>query len=218
MARELTARTPLSVLVLERGSSAAARRVRVRDGRDRLVGALADDAEPRRRNDHAPPFVARRRAPVRQYGSFLPGSGVGGAGEHWAGLAWRFSPDEFTLRTTSSSAWAERTDARSGGAGLGRHVRRPRAALLARRADDGRRGQGRKSARQIVPGGNPFERPSAARVSIAATQEVALRHARARRRGANRTTPASVTVGAAERSVSQSRRRVAARLHVLRVL
>ena len=31
-------------------------------------------------------------APVRQYGSFLPGSGVGGAGEHWNGAAWRFLP------------------------------------------------------------------------------------------------------------------------------
>jgi gluconate 2-dehydrogenase alpha chain len=36
---------------------------------------------------------------VRQYGSFLPGTGIGGAGEHWGGASFRFLPDEFTLRT-----------------------------------------------------------------------------------------------------------------------
>src|SRR5262249_5714540 len=37
--------------------------------------------------------------PVRQYGSFHPGTGVGGAGEHWGGASFRFLPDVFTLRS-----------------------------------------------------------------------------------------------------------------------
>src|SRR5208283_2606451 len=37
--------------------------------------------------------------PVRQYGSFNPGTGVGGAGEHWSGLAYRYHPNQFMLAT-----------------------------------------------------------------------------------------------------------------------
>jgi gluconate 2-dehydrogenase alpha chain len=37
--------------------------------------------------------------PVRQYGSFLPGSGVGGAGEHWNGHSFRFLETQFVLAT-----------------------------------------------------------------------------------------------------------------------
>src|SRR5271170_6677843 len=33
--------------------------------------------------------------PIRQFGSFLPGNGVGGAGVHWNGLTWRFLPTDF---------------------------------------------------------------------------------------------------------------------------
>jgi gluconate 2-dehydrogenase alpha chain len=36
-----------------------------------------------------------RAVPVRQYGSFHPGSGVGGAGEHWGGVSNRFLPQQF---------------------------------------------------------------------------------------------------------------------------
>lgn len=37
--------------------------------------------------------------PMRQFGSFHPGNGVGGAGVHWAGITWRFSPYDFRLRS-----------------------------------------------------------------------------------------------------------------------
>ncbi len=33
--------------------------------------------------------------PIRQLGSFLPGTGVGGAGVHWNGQTWRFHPHDF---------------------------------------------------------------------------------------------------------------------------
>jgi gluconate 2-dehydrogenase alpha chain len=37
--------------------------------------------------------------PMRHLGSFLPASGVGGAGIHWNGQNWRFLPTDFTVRT-----------------------------------------------------------------------------------------------------------------------
>jgi gluconate 2-dehydrogenase alpha chain len=39
--------------------------------------------------------------PIRQLGSFLPGTGIGGAGVHWNGQTWRFHPRDFTMRTST---------------------------------------------------------------------------------------------------------------------
>jgi gluconate 2-dehydrogenase alpha chain len=99
MAKELTTRTAQSVLVLERGIPRKTFDYALdMDELDyavrlRMMQNIADETITHR---HAPAGTA---APVRQYGSFLPGSGVGGAGEHWNGAAWRFLPDVFTLRS-----------------------------------------------------------------------------------------------------------------------
>ncbi len=45
--------------------------------------------------------VRETALPVRQFGSFLPGDGLGGAGAHWNGLTWRFLENEFKLRSNS---------------------------------------------------------------------------------------------------------------------
>lgn len=37
--------------------------------------------------------------PMRQYGSFHPGAGIGGSGAHWSGMHWRFLPSDFRYRT-----------------------------------------------------------------------------------------------------------------------
>jgi gluconate 2-dehydrogenase alpha chain len=37
--------------------------------------------------------------PMRQLGSFLPGTGLGGAGVHWNGQTWRFLPADFRQRS-----------------------------------------------------------------------------------------------------------------------
>ena len=37
--------------------------------------------------------------PMRHLGSFLPGTGVGGAGVHWNGQTWRFLPSDFKARS-----------------------------------------------------------------------------------------------------------------------
>jgi gluconate 2-dehydrogenase alpha chain len=43
--------------------------------------------------------VSQTALPVRQFGSFLPGNGVGGAGVHWNGMTYRFLESDFNLRT-----------------------------------------------------------------------------------------------------------------------
>jgi gluconate 2-dehydrogenase alpha chain len=40
--------------------------------------------------------------PIREYGSFLLGTGVGGSGAHWSGLTWRYN---LSRTTTSSKKW-----------------------------------------------------------------------------------------------------------------
>ena len=37
--------------------------------------------------------------PIRQWGSFQPGNGVGGAGVHWGGQTWRHMPTDFLMRS-----------------------------------------------------------------------------------------------------------------------
>lgn len=37
--------------------------------------------------------------PIRRLGSFLPGEGVGGAGVHWNGQCWRWTPVDHAIRT-----------------------------------------------------------------------------------------------------------------------
>jgi gluconate 2-dehydrogenase alpha chain len=37
--------------------------------------------------------------PIRRFGAFLPGEGVGGTGIHWSALLWRFLPTDFRIRS-----------------------------------------------------------------------------------------------------------------------
>ncbi|MCK1272145.1 MULTISPECIES: GMC family oxidoreductase [unclassified Bradyrhizobium] len=43
--------------------------------------------------------VDQTALPIRRWGSFLPGTGVGGAGVHWNGQHYRFAPSEFRIRS-----------------------------------------------------------------------------------------------------------------------
>ena len=99
MAKEITGRTSHSVLVLERG--APRKTSDYADGMDeldyairhKLMQNIADETITHRHS------VRDASVPVRQYGSFLPGSGVGGAGEHWNGHSFRFLESQFVLAT-----------------------------------------------------------------------------------------------------------------------
>ncbi|MEO8128850.1 MAG: FAD-dependent oxidoreductase, partial [Bryobacteraceae bacterium] len=105
MARELTARTALSVLVLERGpdrkfADYAANMDEVDYGiRKRMMQNIAEETITHRHT------LRDTAAPVRQYGGILPGTGVGGSGEHWTGYAERHTPDDFHLATALREKW-----------------------------------------------------------------------------------------------------------------
>ncbi|HKW56838.1 MAG TPA: GMC family oxidoreductase [Candidatus Acidoferrum sp.] len=97
MAKELGSRTSLSIVVLERGAAHSS--AEYANGMDELEHSirlrLMQDASLEtvtlRHNS------TQRAVPLRQLGSFLPGTGVGGAGEHWSAVFPRFLPDVFEL-------------------------------------------------------------------------------------------------------------------------
>ncbi len=51
--------------------------------------------------------------PIRRWGAFLPGEGVGGTTNHWGGLHWRFLPTDFRIRSEITRAL--RRESNSGG-------------------------------------------------------------------------------------------------------
>jgi len=95
MAKELATRTPLKILVLERGGPRRTRNYF--DNMDELDYAVRlRMMQPIRDETVTLRHTTRGRAlPIRQYGSFLPGTGVGGSGEHWSGISYRYYPHDF---------------------------------------------------------------------------------------------------------------------------
>ena len=105
MAKELGARTPLSILVLERGAP--------RHKEDYVAGMDELDYNVRFRmmQDYSLETatlrhtVRDRSIPIRQLGSFMPGQGTGGAGEHWGAVFPRFLPDVFELLKSTTERY-----------------------------------------------------------------------------------------------------------------
>jgi gluconate 2-dehydrogenase alpha chain len=101
MAKELGSRTALSVVVLERGGP------RKTDDYGEDMDELDYAIRLRMMQDASRETVTlrhnpgQRALPLRQFGSFLPGSGIGGAGEHWTGVFPRMLPDCFTLLSST---------------------------------------------------------------------------------------------------------------------
>ena len=95
MAKELAARTGLKILVLERGGPH--KTTDYFDNMDELDYAIRlRTMQPIRDETVTLRHSPRDRAlPIRQYGSFLPGTGVGGSGEHWSGISYRYYPHDF---------------------------------------------------------------------------------------------------------------------------
>ncbi len=46
--------------------------------------------------------------PYRQFGAFLPGNNVGGAGSHWNGMHWRALPTDLKMRSTVIERYGEK--------------------------------------------------------------------------------------------------------------
>jgi len=99
LAKELGARTPLSIAVLERGGPR--KTADYLEGMDELDYAIRNRMmqDVSKETVTFRPTVKDRALPIRQFSSFLPGTGVGGAGEHWNGMTPRMTPDCFELRT-----------------------------------------------------------------------------------------------------------------------
>jgi gluconate 2-dehydrogenase alpha chain len=95
MAKELATRTPLKILALERGGPH--KTSDYLDKMDELDYAIRlRSMQPIRDETVTFRHSPRDRAlPIRQYGSFLPGTGVGGSGEHWSGISYRYYPHDF---------------------------------------------------------------------------------------------------------------------------
>jgi len=105
MAKELGSRSGLSVAVLERGKSReSADYPGTMDELDyavrlHMMQDLSQETVTVRHDS------TQRALPMRQHGSFLPGSGVGGAGEHWNGITPRFLPDCFELLSRTAEKY-----------------------------------------------------------------------------------------------------------------
>jgi gluconate 2-dehydrogenase alpha chain len=108
LAKEITARASLSVVVLERGQPR--KLADYATGMDeldyslrfRMMQNLAEETATHRHSARA------SAVPIRQYGSFNPGTGVGGAGEHWGGISYRFYPEAFHLATFLRDKFGQR--------------------------------------------------------------------------------------------------------------
>ncbi|MEZ4869290.1 MAG: GMC family oxidoreductase [Caldilineaceae bacterium] len=98
--------------------------------------------------------------PIRQFGSFMPGNGTGGASVHWTAQFWRFLPADFQHRTHNIERY-------------GKDKIPPYMTVQdwpvtyeelepyydAIEYDIGASGQVGNLRGQIIPGGNPFEAP-----------------------------------------------------------
>src|SRR5271170_3969159 len=93
LARELT-KAGLKVVGLERGANRTSREdFALPSVRQELFQDTQLETVSLR---HSP---AETALPIRRLGSFLPGTGVGGAGAHWNGVTWRLTPYDHNLRT-----------------------------------------------------------------------------------------------------------------------
>ena len=101
LARELTL-AGLTVVGLERGPDR-------RPAEDFALPGIRDELKYQQRleliGDNSIDTISfrnqsdQRALPIRRWGAFLPGEGVGGTGNHWGALHWRFAPEDFRLRT-----------------------------------------------------------------------------------------------------------------------
>ncbi len=107
MAKELSARTPVSIVVLERGRDRRPDYVSGMDELDYFV-RLHMMQDPSRETLTLRHRDSERALPIRQFGAFLPGSGVGGTGEHWGAVYPRLLPDCFELYSKTVARYGER--------------------------------------------------------------------------------------------------------------
>ncbi len=108
LAKELGARTGQSVVVLERGPQR--KTADYFDGMDELDYAIRNRMmqDVSRETATFRHSTRDRALPIRQFASFLPGSGTGGSGEHWNGITPRFLPESFRWRSHLVERYGEK--------------------------------------------------------------------------------------------------------------
>jgi gluconate 2-dehydrogenase alpha chain len=102
LAHELT-KAGLHVVGLERGRVRGRNTGDFQDDHDELRYAIRNELFQNTANEtwtlrHN---LGETALPIRQLGSFLPGTGLGGAGVHWNGQTWRFHPRDFTIYSST---------------------------------------------------------------------------------------------------------------------
>ena len=120
LARELT-KAGLKVVGLERGANRTSRDdFALPSVRDDLKYAVRQELFQDTQTEtvtlrHSPSETA---LPIRRLGSFLPGTGVGGAGAHWNGVTWRLLDPITICGPISKIATAGRHSGRDDDRGL----------------------------------------------------------------------------------------------------
>jgi gluconate 2-dehydrogenase alpha chain len=107
LAHELT-EAGLDVVAIERGSwRDTATDFNIGYVSDELRYAVRRDLflQPRQETLTMRNTTSQTALPMRDFGSFLPGTGVGGAGVHWNGHTWRFYPSDFNLKSHLSERY-----------------------------------------------------------------------------------------------------------------
>ena len=110
LARELT-KAGLTVVGLERGPDRV-------PGNDFVLPTIRDELRYARRSEFIADnsietvtfrhFPNESALPMRRWGAFSPGEGVGGAGLHWTGHHWRFLPNDFVLKSQTLARYGAR--------------------------------------------------------------------------------------------------------------
>jgi gluconate 2-dehydrogenase alpha chain len=110
LARELTL-AGLTVVGLERGPDR-------KPAEDSALPAVRDELRYQQRMelmiDNSIDTITFRNTsnqlalPIRRWGAFLPGEGVGGTGNHWSGLHWRNLPTDFQIKSVITQRYGAR--------------------------------------------------------------------------------------------------------------
>jgi gluconate 2-dehydrogenase alpha chain len=109
LARELT-KAGLKVVGLERGANRTARDdFSLPSVRDDLKYAVRQELfqDAQMETVSLRHSVSETALPIRRLGSFLPGTGLGGAGSHWNGLTWRILPSDHKLKSHLSDRYGK---------------------------------------------------------------------------------------------------------------
>jgi len=107
--------------------------------------------------------ISQTALPVRQFSSFLPGNGLGGAGVHWNGMNYRFLPTDYQLRTHVTQKYGAKAipdDMTIQDFPMTYEELEPHFDRFEKLA--GISGKAGNLNGQIQPGGNPFEGPRSA--------------------------------------------------------